>query len=98
MLTRLTPSRSRSGTLNALADSDAKCALKDQELELADTSRFVLDRIEPATQRLVARLERGAAVAWRDENLLHPHVLGQLPCERMLAPPRSDDEKLHVSV
>ena len=25
------------GTLNALADSDAKCALKDQELELADT-------------------------------------------------------------
>jgi alpha-maltose-1-phosphate synthase len=25
------------GTLNALSDSDAKCALKDQELELADT-------------------------------------------------------------
>jgi len=38
------------GTLNALADSDAKCALKDQELELADTvivpSTFVKNTLE----------------------------------------------------
>ena len=38
------------GTLNALADSDAKCALKDQELELADTvvvpSTFVKKTLE----------------------------------------------------
>jgi alpha-maltose-1-phosphate synthase len=38
------------GTLNALADSDAKCALKDQELELADTvivpSTFVKTTLE----------------------------------------------------
>lgn len=38
------------GTLNALADSDAKCALKDEELELADTvivpSTFVKTTLE----------------------------------------------------
>ena len=38
------------GTLNALSDSDAKCALKDQELELADTvvvpSTFVKKTLE----------------------------------------------------
>ena len=38
------------GTLNALADSDAKCALKDEELQLADTvivpSTFVKDTLE----------------------------------------------------
>jgi len=38
------------GTLNALSDSDAKCALKDRELELADTvivpSTFVKDTLE----------------------------------------------------
>jgi len=38
------------GTLNALSDSDAKCALKDQELELADTvivpSTFVRETLE----------------------------------------------------
>ena len=38
------------GTLNALADSDAKCALKDEELELADTvivpSTFVKKTLE----------------------------------------------------
>jgi starch synthase len=38
------------GTLNALSDSDAKCALKDQELELADTvvvpSAFVKSTLE----------------------------------------------------
>jgi alpha-maltose-1-phosphate synthase len=38
------------GTLNALADSDAKCALKDRELELADTvvvpSTFVKNTLD----------------------------------------------------
>jgi alpha-maltose-1-phosphate synthase len=38
------------GTLNALSDSNAKCALKDQELELADTvivpSTFVKNTLE----------------------------------------------------
>ena len=38
------------GTLNALSDSDAKCSLKDQELELADTvivpSNFVRKTLE----------------------------------------------------
>jgi starch synthase len=38
------------GTLKALGDSDAKCALKDEELELADTvvvpSSFVRDTLE----------------------------------------------------
>lgn len=38
------------GTLNALSDSDAKCALKDRELELADTvvvpSTFVKNTLE----------------------------------------------------
>jgi starch synthase len=48
------------GTLNALADSDAKCALKDQELELADTvivpSTFVkntLDMYPGAKKKIV---------------------------------------------
>src|SRR5258708_6039624 len=45
---------------------------------------------------LEARLERRAAVAGSDEDLLHPHVLGELPRERVLAPSRSDDEELHV--
>jgi glycosyltransferase involved in cell wall biosynthesis len=47
------------GTLNALADSDAKCALKDQELELADTvivpSTFVKSTLElyPGKKKVV---------------------------------------------
>jgi starch synthase len=47
------------GTLNALSDSDAKCALKDQELELADTvvvpSAFVKSTLEmyPGTKSVV---------------------------------------------
>jgi starch synthase len=47
------------GTLNALADSDAKCALKDQELELADTvfvpSTFVKNTLDmyPGKKRVV---------------------------------------------
>jgi starch synthase len=47
------------GTLNALADSDAKCALKDQELELADTvivpSTFVKNTLEmfPGKKKIV---------------------------------------------
>lgn len=47
------------GTLNALADSDAKCAKKDQELEMADTvivpSTFVKDTLEmyPGTKKII---------------------------------------------
>jgi glycosyltransferase involved in cell wall biosynthesis len=47
------------GTLNALSDSDAKCALKDQELELADTvvvpSAFVKSTLEmyPGKKKVV---------------------------------------------
>ena len=47
------------GTLNALGDSDAKCALKDQELELADTvvvpSTFVKNTLElyPGAQKKI---------------------------------------------
>jgi starch synthase len=47
------------GTLNALADSDAKCALKDQELELADTvivpSTFVKNTLDmyPGKKKIV---------------------------------------------
>ena len=47
------------GTLNALSDSDAKCALKDQELELADTvvvpSTFVKKTLEmyPGSKKIV---------------------------------------------
>jgi glycosyltransferase involved in cell wall biosynthesis len=47
------------GTLNALADSDAKCALKDEELALADTvivpSTFVKNTLEmyPGEKKIV---------------------------------------------
>lgn len=47
------------GTLNALADSDAKCTLKDQELELADTvivpSTFVKNTLElyPGEKKII---------------------------------------------
>ena len=47
------------GTLNALADIDAKCALKDQELELADTvivpSSFVKSTLDlyPGKKKIV---------------------------------------------
>ena len=47
------------GTLNALGDSDAKCALKDQELELADTvivpSTFVKNTLDmyPGKKKIV---------------------------------------------
>src|ERR1700733_7060702 len=47
------------GTLNALSDSDAKCALKDKELELADTvvvpSAFVKSTLEmyPGKKKVV---------------------------------------------
>jgi starch synthase len=47
------------GTLNALADSEAKCALKDQELELADTvmvpSTFVKSTLDlyPGKKQIV---------------------------------------------
>ena len=47
------------GTLNSLADSDAKCALKDRELELADTvivpSTFVRNTLDlyPGKKKIV---------------------------------------------
>jgi glycosyltransferase involved in cell wall biosynthesis len=47
------------GTLNALSDSDAKCARKDQELELSDTivvpSTFVKNTLDlyPSSKRII---------------------------------------------
>jgi glycosyltransferase involved in cell wall biosynthesis len=73
------------GTLNALADSDAKCALKDEELALADTvivpSTFVKSTLDmyPGEKKIVvnpfgvpANISEPRALTNRDQPL---HVL-----------------------
>ena len=70
------------GTLKALSDSDAKCALKDQELELADTvivpSTFVKNTLDlyPGKKKIVvnpfgvpANISEPRAMTHRDEPL-----------------------------
>ena len=42
-------------------------------------------------------LESGAGIARRDVDFLHARALGELPCERVLAPAGTDHEQLHFS-
>ena len=46
---------------------------------------------------LHAVLGRGAAVAGRDEHLLHARALRELPRQRVLAPAGADDEEFHLN-
>ena len=44
------------------------------------------------------RLGRGAGVAGRDEDALHPRRLRQPPGQRVLAPAAADDERLQSAI
>src|SRR5205809_875765 len=65
--------------------------------ELDVLSLAKLDQLGRGGKRHVldAHLGRGAAVAGRDEHLLHARALRKLPGERMLASAAADHEQLH---